>query len=108
MKVRISVTHCVFQDVAKNGVVKLAVSAVKARPCLTLPYVHARRRARVRREVFRGTEVAGAHRSGSEGAVAAVLGFAAAAYAAYFCAPGFASGALLGARARAAGPTAHP
>ena len=67
---------------------------------------HARRRARVRREVFRGTEVAGAHRSGSEGAVAAVLGFAVAAYAAYFCAPGFASGALLGARARAVGPTA--
>lgn len=57
---------------------------------------YCRRRARVRKEVFGGAET-GAHRSGTEGAVAAVLGFAAAAYTCYFFAPGFASGALLGA-----------
>ncbi len=51
----------------------------------------------MRKEVFGGAET-GAHRSGTEGAVAAVLGFAAAAYTCYFFAPGFASGALLGAR----------
>ena len=55
----------------------------------------------MRREVFCGAEAGGAHRSGTEGAVAAVLGAAAAAYAAYFCAPGLASGALLGAQAAA-------
>ena len=54
----------------------------------------------MRREVFRGAEAGGAHRSGTEGAIAAVLGAAAAAYAAYFCAPGLASGALLGAEGR--------
>ena len=59
------------------------------------------RRERVRREVFGGGEAAGAHRSGTEGAVAAVLGAATAAYAAYFCAPGLATGALLGAKAAA-------
>jgi fatty acid desaturase (delta-4 desaturase) len=38
---------------------------------------------RVRKELFKGQEGKGAHRSGSEGAALAVLGYAAAAYALY-------------------------
>jgi fatty acid desaturase (delta-4 desaturase) len=53
-------------------------------------------RERVRKEVFRGQDVRGAHRSGSEGAAAAVLGYAAAAYALYLAAPSALTGALLG------------
>ena len=55
----------------------------------------------VRREVFCGEEAEGAHRSGTEGAVAAVLGAAAAAYAVYSTSPGLASGGLLGMEAAA-------
>lgn len=40
-------------------------------------------RERVKREVFKGAEVKGAHRSGSELAAAAILGYAAAAYGLY-------------------------
>lgn len=51
---------------------------------------------RVRKEVFGGAEAQGAHRSGSEGAAAVILGYAAAAYAVYASNPGVLSGALLG------------
>jgi acyl-lipid (7-3)-desaturase (Delta-4 desaturase) len=54
-------------------------------------------RSRVREEVFGGGEASGAHRSGSEGAIAAVLGAAVVAYSLYAAFPGWASGALLGA-----------
>lgn len=40
-------------------------------------------RERVKKEVFKGAEVKGAHRSGSELAAAAILGYAAAAYGLY-------------------------
>ncbi|PNH07823.1 putative Delta(5) fatty acid desaturase C [Tetrabaena socialis] len=53
-------------------------------------------RERVRKEVFKGTEVKGAHRSGSEGAALAVLGYAAAAYALYTYDANPLTGALLG------------
>jgi len=53
-------------------------------------------RDRVRKEVFKGGEAKGKHRSGSEGAVVAILGSALAAYALYVAAPGAATGALLG------------
>ena len=53
-------------------------------------------RDRVRAEVFQGREAEGAHRSGSFGAAAAVLGFAATALAAYTAAPSLATGAVLG------------
>jgi len=54
-------------------------------------------RSRVRAEVFGGTEAAGAHRSGSGPAAAAVCGAAVAAYTLYALAPGPLTGALLGA-----------
>ena len=50
----------------------------------------------MRNEVFRG-QAAGAHRSGSEGAAAAILGYSAAAYAAYLAAPSALTGFALGA-----------
>jgi len=50
----------------------------------------------VRDEVFRGQAV-GAHRSGSEGAAVAILGYSAAAYAAYLAAPSALTGFALGA-----------
>ena len=50
----------------------------------------------MRTEVFRGQEARGAHRSGSEGAAAVILGYAAAAYATYAAHPGLLSGFLLG------------
>ncbi|GBF97145.1 hypothetical protein Rsub_10332 [Raphidocelis subcapitata] len=53
-------------------------------------------RDRVRAEVFKGQDSKGAHRSGSEGAALAVLGYAAAAYALYVSAPSALTGALLG------------
>jgi hypothetical protein len=37
-------------------------------------------RERIRKEIFKGTEIKGAHRSGSEGAAAVILGYAAVAY----------------------------
>ena len=40
-------------------------------------------RERVRTEIFKGTEVKGAHRSGSEGAALTILGYAGLAYALY-------------------------
>ena len=51
----------------------------------------------MREEVFRGQNAAGAHRSGSEGAAVAILGYAAAAYAAYAAVPSVATGFALGA-----------
>ncbi|KAF8057774.1 acyl-lipid (7-3)-desaturase [Scenedesmus sp. PABB004] len=53
-------------------------------------------RTRVRKEVFQGGEARGAHRRGSEGAVAAVLSFAVAAYLIYARHTGLAAGLLLG------------
>ncbi|GIL65912.1 hypothetical protein Vafri_19551 [Volvox africanus] len=53
-------------------------------------------RERVRKEVFKGSEVKGAHRSGSEGAALAVLSYAAAAYALYTYDANPLTGALLG------------
>jgi acyl-lipid (7-3)-desaturase (Delta-4 desaturase) len=53
-------------------------------------------RDRVRKEVFKGGEAQGKHRSGSEYAVVAILGSAALAYALYVAVPGAATGALLG------------
>lgn len=51
---------------------------------------------RVRNELFAGQEGKGAHRTGSEGAAAVILGYAAAAYAVYALNPGPLSGFLLG------------
>lgn len=53
-------------------------------------------RERVRTEVFKGTEVKGAHRSGSEGAAFAILGYAAVAYALFLMDTNPLTGALLG------------
>jgi hypothetical protein len=53
-------------------------------------------RERVRAEVFKGDDVKGAHRSGSEGAAVAIVGYAAAAYALFAAAPGPLTGFLLG------------
>jgi len=53
-------------------------------------------RARVRAEVFKGSESQGTHRSGAGPAIAAVLGAAVGAYALYALSPGAATGALLG------------
>jgi fatty acid desaturase (delta-4 desaturase) len=53
-------------------------------------------RERVRKEVFKGNDVKGAHRSGSEGAAVAILGYAAAAYALYASAPNLLTGFLMG------------
>jgi len=53
-------------------------------------------RERVRAEVFRGTEVKGAHRSGSEWAAAVILGYAALTGAAYVADTGLATGLLFG------------
>lgn len=52
-------------------------------------------RERVRREVFGGQQP-GSHRTGSEGAAAVILGYAAAAYAVYLASPGLLTGFLLG------------
>jgi fatty acid desaturase (delta-4 desaturase) len=54
-------------------------------------------RGRVRAEVFKGTEVKGAHRSGSELAAATILGYAAFAYGLYSWDANPLTGALLGA-----------
>ncbi|KIZ05639.1 hypothetical protein MNEG_2324 [Monoraphidium neglectum] len=53
-------------------------------------------RDRVRKEVFKGQDVNGAHRSGSEGAALAVLGYTAASYALYLAAPNVLTGLLFG------------
>jgi len=53
-------------------------------------------RARVRKEVFKGGEAQGKHRSGSEVAVLTILGSSALAYALYATAPGALTGAILG------------
>lgn len=53
-------------------------------------------RERVRREVFKGKDAKGAHRTGSEGAALAVLAYAAAACGAYLVSPGISTGFLLG------------
>lgn len=53
-------------------------------------------RERVRNEIFQGSEVKGAHRSGTEWAAATILGYACAAYALYFTSPNIVTGALLG------------
>lgn len=54
-------------------------------------------RERVKREVFKGAEVKGAHRSGSELAAVAILGYAAAAYGLYTWDANLLTGTLLGA-----------
>lgn len=53
-------------------------------------------RERVRKEVFKGEEIKGAHRSGSEGAALAVIGYAVAAYCLYAFDTNVVTGALLG------------
>ena len=53
-------------------------------------------RERVRREVFKGQDAKGAHRTGSEGAALAILGYAAAACGAYLYDTNLATGFLLG------------
>lgn len=50
----------------------------------------------MRAEVFKGEDIKGAHRSGSEGAVLAVLGYAAASYVLYAAAPNVVTGFLFG------------
>lgn len=50
----------------------------------------------MRAEVFKGRDKDGAHRSGSEGAAFAILGYSAAAYVAYASAPSVFTGFLLG------------
>jgi hypothetical protein len=46
----------------------------------------------VRNEIFQGSEVKGAHRSGTEWAAATILGYACAAYALYFTSPNIVTG----------------
>jgi fatty acid desaturase (delta-4 desaturase) len=53
-------------------------------------------RQRVRNEIFKGTEIKGAHRSGSELAAVAILGYAVAAYGLYSWDANLLTGALLG------------
>jgi len=53
-------------------------------------------RERVKKEVFKGSEVKGAHRSGSELAAVAILGYAASAYALYTWDANPLTGVLLG------------
>lgn len=53
-------------------------------------------RQRVRAEIFKGTEIKGAHRSGSELAAAAILGYAVAAYGLYCWDANLLTGTLLG------------
>jgi hypothetical protein len=50
----------------------------------------------VKKEVFKGSEVKGSHRSGSELAAAAILGYAASAYALYTWDANPITGVLLG------------
>lgn len=53
-------------------------------------------RERVRREVFKGQDAKGAHRTGSGKAAVAILGYAAAACGAYLFDTGLTTGFLLG------------
>eukprot|EP00879_Flechtneria_rotunda_P002961 GHRR01003178.1.p1 GENE.GHRR01003178.1~~GHRR01003178.1.p1 ORF type:complete len:477 (+),score=112.19 GHRR01003178.1:211-1641(+) len=53
-------------------------------------------RQRVRSDIFKGTEVKGAHRTGSEWAAAAILGYAATAYSLYTWDANVITGSLLG------------
>ena len=53
-------------------------------------------RERVKKEVFKGAEVKGAHRTGSEAAAFAILGYAATAYALYTWDANPITGVLLG------------
>lgn len=53
-------------------------------------------RKRVREEVFKGQDVKGAHRSGSEGAALTILSYTALAYVLYATLPNALTGALLG------------
>jgi fatty acid desaturase (delta-4 desaturase) len=53
-------------------------------------------RDRVRKEVFKGQEIKGAHRSGSELAAATILGYAVAAYSLYLWDSNLVTGSLLG------------
>lgn len=55
-------------------------------------------RERVRREVFKGQDAKGAHRTGSEGAALAILSYATVACAAYLSDTGLVTGTLLGTR----------
>ena len=53
-------------------------------------------RERVRREVFKGQDAKGVHRTGSAGPAVAILGYAAAACVAYLCDTSLTTGVLLG------------
>ena len=46
--------------------------------------------------MFKGEDASGVHRSGTEGAALAVLGYAALAWAAYYASPNVLTGAALG------------
>jgi len=72
------------------------VAAVPRAPYPNDSEVYNAIRERVRKEVFKGQDVKGAHRSGSEGAAVTILGYAAAAYALYAAAPSVLTGFLLG------------
>ena len=72
------------------------VAAVPRMPYPNDSEIYCAIRDRVRSELFPGKEGEGAHRTGSEGAAAVILGYAAAAYALYASAPGLATGFLLG------------
>ncbi|KAI8471451.1 MAG: fatty acyl delta4 desaturase [Monoraphidium minutum] len=72
------------------------VAAVPRSPYPNDSEVYNAIRERVRLEVFKGGDAKGAHRSGSEGAALAILGYAAAAYVAYAAAPSVLTGFLMG------------
>ena len=64
--------------------------------CRSLISCNSCNRSRVRSEIFKGRDMEGAHRSGSEGACLAILGYSAAAYCAYAAAPSVLTGFCLG------------
>jgi len=72
------------------------VDAVPRAPCPNDSELYNAIRERVKKEVFKGTEVKGAHRSGSELAAVAILGYAATAYALYTWDANPLTGMLLG------------
>jgi len=72
------------------------VAAVPRSPRVNDSEIYRAIRDRVRKEVFKGEELKGAHRTGSEGAAAVILSYAAAAYALYAQAPNLFTGFLLG------------
>ncbi len=66
--------------------------------CMAVSWIlqHSTCRQRVRREIFKGKDVDGAHRTGSEGAAWAILSYAAVAYGLYAYDTNAVTGFLLG------------